>query len=136
MSRNVSTDPSLNEPRRRRNERSEKSTSKGRQISDDDLDHDGVHGESDLEDDNTRSVGGDTFGRGFYSGTDTVKNNGGNEHLDSTDDIGDLGSDRLTGSTNNTLENTHSDQEGVGGERTGGVGLQYVSNGLNYEPLT
>lgn len=87
VGRYVSTDPGLNEPRRRRNERSEKSTSKGRQISDDDLNHDGVHGESDLEHDDTSSVGCDTLGRSFDNGTDAVKDDGDDEHLDSTDNI-------------------------------------------------
>lgn len=130
MGRDISTDPSLDEPRGRRDERSEKSTSKGRQIGDDNLNHDGVHGESDLENDNTTSVGCDTFGRSFDDGTDTVEDDGGDEHLDSTHDIGDLGSDGLTSGTDNTLENTHGDQKRVGGERAGSISLKDVSDGL------
>jgi hypothetical protein len=130
VGRDVSTDPSLNEPRGRRDEGSEKSTSEGRQISHNNLNHDGVHGESDLENDNTTSVGCDTFGGSFDDGTDTVKDDCGDKHLDSTHDIRDLGSDGLTSGTNDTLENTHGDQEGVGGERAGSVCLEDVSDGL------
>jgi hypothetical protein len=133
VGRDVSTDPSVDEPRRRGNEGSEKSTSEGRQIGDNNLDHDGVHGESDLENNDTASVRSDTLGRSFDDGTNTIEDDCGDEHLDSTDNIGNLGSDGLTGGTNDTLEDTHGDQEGMGGEGGGSISLENISDGLVYQ---
>lgn len=123
MDNNVGADPTVDEVRSGRNQGDEDSSSERRQIGDDDLDDDTVNGISNLVENNTTGVMGHVLGGALDDGTNDVEGQTGDKELDSTKDIRKLSGNRLTGGTNDTLQDTHGGEQGVLTVRSGSVTL-------------
>lgn len=128
----VGADPGVDKVRRGWDQRGEHSSSERGQIGDNDLNDDAVDGVTDLVEDDTSAVVRDALGRALDDGTDDIEGQTGDEQLDSAKDVGQLGGNRLTGGTDDTLQDTHGGEQRVRAVRAGSVALEGVSDGLTH----